>query len=89
MVADRAGIPWTHEETLTAFVLYMHIPRERFYACNKNIIALSQAVVRKPLAHRIALHEGGAGHINTRQIGVTLQPWGSTLRSVTSRWHVR
>ena len=48
MPADRTGQPWTREETLTAFVLYMHIPRGLFHARNKDIIALAHAMGRKP-----------------------------------------
>lgn len=48
MPEDRTGQPWTREETLTAFVLYLHLPRGLFHARNKDIIALSQAMGRRP-----------------------------------------
>ena len=48
MPQDRTGQPWTREETLTAFVLYMHLPRGLFHARNKDIIALATAMGRKP-----------------------------------------
>lgn len=48
MPHDRTGQPWTREETLTAFVLYMHLPRGLFHARNKDIIALAKAMGRPP-----------------------------------------
>ena len=48
MPQDRTGQPWTREETLTAFVLYMHLPRGLFHKQNKDIIALANAMGRKP-----------------------------------------
>ena len=48
MPQDRDGQRWTREETLTAFVLYMHLPRGLFHKQNKDIIALATAMGRKP-----------------------------------------
>ena len=48
MPEDRTGQPWTREETLTAFVLYMQIPRGLFHSRNKDIIALARAMGRRP-----------------------------------------
>lgn len=48
MPADRNGQRWTREETLTAFMLYMHLPRGLFHKRNADIIALSKVLERVP-----------------------------------------
>jgi len=48
VTTDRTGVPWTRDETLAAFVLYMHLPRGKFHARNADVIALATALGRKP-----------------------------------------